>query len=278
MQITRHVHAIKIPFTLMGNSGERIERSVHSYLIYGRDICLVDCGVAGSENIIFDHIKATGRDPDEISLIVQTHSHADHTGSTPAIKELTGCKVAAHRDAVEWIEHPDIQAKIRPVPGFENISGGPFRVDEILEDGDLIELDDVLSMKVMHTPGHSKGSISLMLLPDNVLFTGDALPLVGDIPIYEDVEQVISSLRRIKDIDNIGTLLSSWDDLVKGEDAYRYIDERIEHIHRIHEAVIEFSSVSWEKVMDEIGLEGVAINPLVLRSFEAHLKTDIELL
>ncbi|WP_374708549.1 MBL fold metallo-hydrolase [Methanococcoides alaskense] len=38
-----------------------------------------------------------------MSLIVQTHSHADHTGSTLAIKELTGCKVAAHRDAVEWI-------------------------------------------------------------------------------------------------------------------------------------------------------------------------------
>jgi len=278
MQITRHVHAIKIPFTLIGNSSERIERSVHSYLIYGRDICLVDCGVAGSENIIFDHIKATGRDPDEISLIVQTHSHADHTGSTPAIKELTGCKVAAHGEAVEWIEHPDIQAKIRPVPGFKNITGGPLKVDDILEDGDLIELDDVLSLKVMHTPGHSKGSISLMLLPDNVLFTGDALPLIGDIPIYEDVEQVLSSLRRIKDVDNIETLLSSWDDLVKGEDAYSYIDGCIEHIHRIHEAVVEFSSVSWEKVMDEIGLKDVAINPLVLRSLEAHLNTDIELL
>lgn len=278
MQITRHVHAIKIPFTLIGNSGERIERFVHSYLIYGRDVCLVDCGVAASENIIFDHMKATGRDPNKISLIVQTHSHADHTGSTPAIKKLTGCKVAAHRDAVEWIEHLDIQAKIRPVPGFENISGGPVKVDEILEDGDIIELDDVLSLKVMHTPGHSKGSISLILLPDNVLFTGDALPLVGDIPIYEDVEQVLSSLRRVKDIDNIEALLSSWDDLVKGEDAYRYIDDCIDHVHRIHEAVVEFSSVSWEKVMNEIGLEGVAINPLVLRSLEAHLKTDIDFL
>ena len=58
MQITRHVHAIKIPFTLTGNSGERIERSVHSYLICGRDICLVDCGVAGSEKIIFDHLRS----------------------------------------------------------------------------------------------------------------------------------------------------------------------------------------------------------------------------
>lgn len=117
-----------------------------------------------------------------------------------------------------------------------------------------------------------------MLLPDNVVFTGDALPLVGDIPIYEDVEQVLSSLRRIKDLDNIEMLLSSWDDLVKGGDAYSYIDDCIEHVHLIHEAVVEFSSISWEKVMDEIGLEGVAMNPLVLRSLEAHLKTDIDLL
>ncbi|WP_309741253.1 hypothetical protein [Methanococcoides alaskense] len=45
----------------MGNSGGRIERYVHSYLIYGRDVCLVDCGGAGSETIIFDHMKATGK-------------------------------------------------------------------------------------------------------------------------------------------------------------------------------------------------------------------------
>ena len=65
---------------------------------------------------------------------------------------------------------------------------------------------------------------------------------------------------------------------MKGEDAYSYIDDCIEHVHLIHETVVEFSSVSWENVMDEIGLEGVAINPLVLRSLEAHLKTNLDLL
>ncbi|WP_210409227.1 hypothetical protein [Methanococcoides sp. NM1] len=68
MQVTEHVHAIKIPFSLTSDSGIIIERFVYAYLIYGREICLVDCGVASSEKIIFDYMKKTGRDPQEISL------------------------------------------------------------------------------------------------------------------------------------------------------------------------------------------------------------------
>jgi glyoxylase-like metal-dependent hydrolase (beta-lactamase superfamily II) len=45
---------------------------------------------------IFDYIRSTGRDPSEIVLIILTHSHPDHIGAARAIKQLTGCSIAAH--------------------------------------------------------------------------------------------------------------------------------------------------------------------------------------
>jgi glyoxylase-like metal-dependent hydrolase (beta-lactamase superfamily II) len=246
MQVTEHVHAIKIPFSLTTDSGVVVERFVYAYLIYGKNVCLVDSGVASSDNVIFDYMKKTGRDPQEISLVVQTHSHADHIGATPAIKELTGCEVAAHRDAVEWIEHPDIQLSERPIPNFDTLAGGPLKVDRVLENGDVFDLGEGMSLKVIHTPGHSKGSISLLLSPDNVLFSGDAIPLLGDIPIYDDATEVLSSLRKLRDIPDMKVLLSSWDDPIESEDTYKAIDEGIEYVKKVHEAVKNFSSVSWE--------------------------------
>ncbi|SES90805.1 Glyoxylase, beta-lactamase superfamily II [Methanococcoides vulcani] len=277
MQVTEHVHAIKIPFSLTSDSGMLIERFVYAYLIYGREVCLVDCGVASSEKIIFDYMKKTGRDPQEISLIVQTHSHADHIGATPVIKELTGCEVAAHSDALEWIEDPDVQFRERPIPNFDTLSGGPVKVDRVLEDGDVIDLGEGMAIRVIHTPGHSNGSISLVLSPDHVLFSGDSIPLPGDIPIYDNVAEVISSLRKLRETGGVKLLLSSWDDPVKGDDVYKAIDEGIDYVKRVHEAVLGFSSVSWEKVLEEIGLEGVPVNPLVVRTFEAHLKEDVDI-
>lgn len=212
MQVTEHVHALKIPFSLTTDSGIVVERFVYSYLIYGKDVCLVDCGVASSEQAIFDYMKRTGRDSGEISLIVQTHSHADHIGATPAIKRLTGCEVAAH----------------------SNLTGGPVKVDRVLEDGNLLDLGEGMVLRVIHTSGHSKGSISLLLSPDNVLFSGDAVPLVGDIPIYDNVEEVISSLRKLREVADVGVLLSSWDDPVKGYEVYKEIDNAIDHVKKVH--------------------------------------------
>jgi len=83
MQITKHIHAIKIPFQIAIGPGKKVDRFVYTYLIYGKKICLIDTGVASSEQVIFDYIRKTGRNPDDISLIVLTHSHPDHIGAAP---------------------------------------------------------------------------------------------------------------------------------------------------------------------------------------------------
>ena len=69
---------------------------VNCYLIQDKGIILVDTGTPGLHNKILKQIKKLGLDPHEIRLIIITHGHGDHFGSTQRIKELTGAKLAVH--------------------------------------------------------------------------------------------------------------------------------------------------------------------------------------
>jgi glyoxylase-like metal-dependent hydrolase (beta-lactamase superfamily II) len=228
MQITKHVHAIKIPFQVKTELGT-LERFVYSYIICGENICLIDSGVASSEGVIFDYMDKIGLNPNDISLMILTHSHPDHIGSAKSIKEKSGCKVAAHPIERSWIEDVDLQEKERPVPNFHSLVEGSVEVDELLEDGDILNLGENISLKIIHTPGHSKGSISLFLPEEGVLFTGDTVPLKGDLPIYEDIEASVRSIEKLKEIEAINVLLASWDEPQKGDDSYKIMDDGLNY-------------------------------------------------
>lgn len=100
MQVSKSVHAIKIPFKLEVGPGKTLDRFVYAYLIYGKQICLVDSGVSGSTDLIFNYIRETGRNFNEIAMMVFTHSHADHIGGAVRVQKSTGCKIAAHHPVV----------------------------------------------------------------------------------------------------------------------------------------------------------------------------------
>jgi glyoxylase-like metal-dependent hydrolase (beta-lactamase superfamily II) len=167
MQITKHIHAIKIPFQIAIAPGIKVDRFVYMYLIYGKKIYLIDSGVANSEKMIFDYIRKTGRNREDISLIILTHSHPDHIGAAHEIKRATGCTVSAHHGERSWIEEVELQYREGPVPGFHSLVGGSVMIDRILENGDILDLDGI-RLEVFHTPG---GSISLLLPEDRALFT-----------------------------------------------------------------------------------------------------------
>lgn len=280
MQVTKHIHAIKIPFQIPLAPGKTVDRFVYAYLIYGERICLVDTGIASSKQVIFDYIIKTGRKIDEVSMIILTHSHPDHIGAARAIQKETGCSVAAHAGEKSWIEDVELQSRERPVPNFNSLVDGSVVVDRILEDGDIIDLGDSLSLEVFHTPGHSTGSISLFLREEKALFTGDAIPLAGDLPIYDDVAASVNSVKKLKLIDGIDFLLASWDDPQEGQRAHQRMDEALRYLQGVHEAVASVagdgSSLEpaefCRHVLEELGLPAIAANPLVVRSFAANLK------
>ncbi|MGF7118699.1 MBL fold metallo-hydrolase [Methanobacterium oryzae] len=278
MQITKQVHAIKIPFQVKTDLGV-LERFVYSYLIIGKQIYLIDSGVVSSENVIFDYMGKIGLKPDDISLLILTHSHPDHIGSAKSIKEKSGCKVAAHSGEKSWIEDIKLQAHERPVPNFHSLVEGSVNIDETLKDGDVLNLGKNISLKVIHTPGHSEGSISLLIEKNGVLITGDVIPIKGDLPIYDDFSRSIQSIEKLREIKGINILLSSWDDPKENNEAYKVMDEGIAYLKQIHKSVsnivdgnqnldsLEFCRM----VLKDLGIPEMAANPIVARSFQDNL-------
>lgn len=282
MKITDHVHALKIPFQLTIRPGVSIPRFVYAYLIYGKEeVWLVDAGVAGSEVAIFDYLKSTGRRPEEISLIIQTHSHPDHIGATKAVQEATGCTVAAHADERAWIEDVELQCRERPVPGFQTLVGGSVKVDRTLTDGQVLHLDNGLALEVLHTPGHSKGSIALWRPDEKVLICGDAVPLPGAIPIYEDAVESARSLRKLSRIEGVAVLLSSWDEPRRPPEAQTLLARSADYLRRIDQVVLQSVEPGstpdpmdlCRRVLAALELPEAAASPLVARTFLAHLKS-----
>ena len=283
MKITDHIHALKIPFNIEDPSGQKLPRFVYCYLIYGKKIALIDSAVASSENIILDYLNETGHGTEEISTAILTHSHPDHIGAARRIKSLSGCQVAAHSLEKAWIEDVELQGKERPVPGFKSLVEGSVHVDLTLLDGDLVDLGG-LTLQVIHTPGHSPGSVSLWCAEEKTLFSADAIPIPGDMPIYQDILASVRSIQRLKRIEGIEHLLSAWDGPRSGSNAYLVMDRGLEYLQRIHSAVLRAADGMGSpaeidpmelcrRVVTEMGLPLHMTNPLVARSFMSSLTT-----
>jgi glyoxylase-like metal-dependent hydrolase (beta-lactamase superfamily II) len=283
MQVTPSIHALRLPFGVPVAPGRVLDRFVYCYLVYGETITLIDTGVAGCETQIFETIRSAGRDPSEIASIILTHSHPDHIGGARAIQNATGCRIMAHSAERAWIEDVDLQNRERPVPGFASLVGGSVQIDRELVDGDRIELDETREMKmeVLHTPGHSPGSISLFIQRGGVLFSGDAIPVAGDLPVYDDALASVQSVQRLRGVAGVRVLLSAWDEPRKGGEAYEQMDRAVDYLQTIHETVCAGSSKDPIDVTEltrrtaaSLGLPPQAVNPLLARTFAANLRVQ----
>lgn len=139
-----------------------------------------NCYIVGSETtkrgIIIDPgaeaatiLKAVRQLGLSIPLIVVTHTHVDHIGAVSAVKDGTKAEFTVHQ-----AESKDIFQSL--CCALSPLVGGSFQLppkpDRLLRDGDTINVDE-LTFSVLHTPGHSRGGISL--LGHGVVFSGDTL-------------------------------------------------------------------------------------------------------
>ncbi|GAB6179893.1 MBL fold metallo-hydrolase [Desulfotomaculum defluvii] len=281
MQVSKHVHALKIPFSIKIDKEKTINRFVYCFIIFGSKIHLIDTGVASSEDLIFKYIHQMGRDPKDISTITLTHSHPDHIGGVKAIKDFSECIVISHNNEKDWIENIEKQFAERPVPGFFSLVGGSVAIDKTVDNGDDIDLEDGLRLNVIHTPGHSEGSISLVLENEDVLFSGDVIPLPGDMPIYDDPLVLIESIKKLQRLKNRSILLSSWDEPRTGKSVDNVISEAIQHLQLLHKSVVEavcnksaIDPIIISKiVLEKMGLPLVMANiPLVVKSLSSSIR------
>ena len=108
----------------------------------------------------------------KVRAIVSTHAHIDHVGGLQRLQQATGAPVLMHGDDLELYRHLDEQAAWLGVPPPPSA-----RVDQLLREGDTLRWGK-FAAGVLHTPGHTPGSLSLYLPPgvsDGTLLAGDTL-------------------------------------------------------------------------------------------------------
>lgn len=279
MKITDKVHAIKHTFLIPVNPVLKIKRFVYSFIIFGKEnVYLIDSGVKDSAETILNYIVENDRTTNKINTLILTHSHPDHIGSAKIIKEKTSCDIIAHSNEKDWIEDIEKQFAERPVPGFKSFVNDSVKIDKFIQDGDMVELEERIFLKVIYTPGHSNGSVSLFFEDEGVLMCGDCLLLPGNLPIYENAVQAVSSINKLRQIDNVKILLSSWDEPVLGDEIAEKMDQSISYFKSIHKVIAKIENISMltpmelcKQVIEKMGLTPLAVNPLVAKSLLSNI-------
>jgi hydroxyacylglutathione hydrolase len=105
----------------------------------------------------------------KVKAIVITHAHIDHIGGAAKLKALTGAPVHMNQDDAELYDRLDVQAGWLGMETPERTA-----IDTEAREGDSLKLGGA-EFKVLHTPGHTQGSISLWIPAENKLVAGDTL-------------------------------------------------------------------------------------------------------
>ncbi len=143
-------------------------------------VVLVDAGSRGSLQAIRAGLRALGLSLEQVRLIVLTHCHPDHAGGLAELVAATNAPVALHESEAGIVRGDEPtpsflrrQALQNAQPLFDMFSGPPVDVQYPLVDGDY--LPKIADVRVIHTPGHTPGSICLLAETQKVLIVGDAL-------------------------------------------------------------------------------------------------------
>ena len=139
-----------------------------------------NCSVVGDEQSKEAIVIDPGDEIDEILTIVQrhaltvkyivvTHAHIDHVGGAMKLKRLTGAPVLLNQNDYALLKMLDVQASWIGMPTPEAVT-----VDASLEAGDRVRAGSLVA-DVLHTPGHTEGSICLYFAPEKKLIAGDTL-------------------------------------------------------------------------------------------------------
>ena len=176
-------------------------------------LVMVDAGARGSWRLVARGLTKLGLTPPHVKLAVLTHYHPDHTGGLRGLVSATSAQVMAHYDDGRIVSgeapypspfvNPAASVLMRPVVRL--LGNGRVSVDRYLSDGDLLPASR--EIRVVHTPGHTAGSISLLVADAKVLIVGDALQFRRrrlELPapaVSQDMQQARESLKRLLPLD-----------------------------------------------------------------------------
>lgn len=191
---------------------------VNMYLVRGERNILIDTGITPApQRDLLPVLKKYDLTLSDISLVLNTHGHPDHTGGNATVKAAGGAEVCVHKEERAFLaDDRECIFDLYSAPVFEAMGGdpeaekrmflamaGPVQIpDRIVEDGDIIDAGDGIKLKIIHLPGHSDGSIGIFWEKEGILFSGDAVAGLhiggGKIPIILDISAYKKSLQRLK--------------------------------------------------------------------------------
>jgi glyoxylase-like metal-dependent hydrolase (beta-lactamase superfamily II) len=209
MKVANGVYVLPIP-----RSPQEPESVLNLTLIVDEynDNTLVDAGLPDQMEAISAALVEAGIGVGDLRRIIFTHQDLDHVGSGAALVRQSGARVLAHSADAPYIEgslrllkpSPEMLEQRPQMRGvLERLE--PVGIDEYVEDGTRLDLAG--GAKVISTPGHTPGHISLYLERSKVLIAGDALraergTLNGPNPSMTlEMRTAIQSIRRLADLE-----------------------------------------------------------------------------
>lgn len=158
---------------------------------------LIDSGTGFNFDSLKESLRKLHVNIEDIKKVINTHCHFDHVGGNIHFKKA---KIALHKEDAPALEDENNKES------FSFIFGAKMKqmsVDVKLDDGDILRINDV-KLKVIHTPGHTKGSICLYDAKNKILFSGDTIfaDNIGRTDLIGGSRKIImNSLGIIKNLD-----------------------------------------------------------------------------
>ncbi|KIL42186.1 hypothetical protein SD70_03255 [Gordoniibacillus kamchatkensis] len=183
--------AVKLADRFYAVAGDKLTHpwDASAYLFTGDEPVLIDCGSTEGYPALISNLAELGLAPQDISAVYATHGHWDHVSGFAQLREESGARLYIHEADREQVEQGDADRTAaflyrKPFP--------PAKADGVLREGDIIRAGGY-ELQVLHTPGHSPGSVSFLFdtAAGTILIAGDTMwggyhPKVGsDLEAWE---------------------------------------------------------------------------------------------
>jgi len=191
------------------------------------EVTLIDAGAPGGGRLVLRQLRQLGIAPDSVRRIILTHYHIDHRGAVREIQLATGAQLLAHASEAPYLRgqlpypNPIQRGALAGIAGrvLGMARGRPLELNE-LQDGDV--LDVLGGLRVLHSPGHTQGSIALYLEKHRLLLAGDTMGFkrrileAPDPTVSEDVPLARASLERLAALDVESIAFAHFEPLIEG--------------------------------------------------------------
>ncbi|MFI5171658.1 MAG: MBL fold metallo-hydrolase [Chitinophagales bacterium] len=180
------------------------------FIVDGDDVILVDTGFKNDHVKIIKALMGINKKPSDIKHILLTHSHPDHAGALADLKNITGAKTYMHFEDAALIKqgvagrlpHEVSPELLNKILYHLFIKRSANKNDAVLIDNELNDNDQLplaRGIKVIYTPGHSKGHVCFLIEEEEILIAGDICSNMMGLKfstVYESRQEGIASIKK----------------------------------------------------------------------------------